>query len=51
VQAFDDFVRGRALTPVLGRERVEAGLALVDRAAHAAARVLPGGAPATGGGT
>jgi UDP-glucose 4-epimerase len=51
VQAFDDFVRGRALTPVLGRERVEAGLALVDRAAHAVARVLPGVAPASGGGT
>ena len=36
-QAFDDFVRGRALRPLLGRERVDAGLALVDRAANALA--------------
>lgn len=43
-QAFDDFVRGRALRPLLGRGRVEAGLALVDRAAHALAdRVSPSG--------
>ncbi len=47
VQAFDDFVRGRALTPLVGRERVEAGLALVDRGVHAAARVL-GGATTVG---
>ncbi len=47
-QAFDDFVRGRALTPLVGRERVEAGLSLVDRGVHAAARVL-GGATAIGG--
>jgi UDP-glucose 4-epimerase len=42
VQAFDDFVRGRALTPLLGPERVDAGLSLVDRGVHAAARVLAG---------
>ena len=46
-QAFDDFVRGRALTPLAGRERVAAGVALVDRGVHAAAHVLraalPGG--------
>ena len=39
-QAFDDFVHGRALTPLLGRERVEAGVSLVDRGVHAAARLL-----------
>jgi UDP-glucose 4-epimerase len=49
VQAFDDFVRGRALTPLLGRAR-EAGLSLVDRGAHAAARVLADGVSAIGGG-
>src|SRR3954468_20759538 len=42
VQAFDDFVRGRALTPLLGPGRVDAGLSLVDRGVHAAARVLAG---------
>jgi UDP-glucose 4-epimerase len=44
-QAFDDFVRGRALSPLLGRERVEEAERLVDRGVHAAARLLggPGG--------
>jgi UDP-glucose 4-epimerase len=44
-QAFDDFVRGRALRPLLGRERVEEAERLVDRGVHAAARLLggPGG--------
>jgi UDP-glucose 4-epimerase len=45
-QAFDDFVHGRALTPLIGRERVEAGVSLVDRGLHAAARLsaaAPGG--------
>jgi UDP-glucose 4-epimerase len=49
-QAFDDFVRGRALTPLLGRERVDAGLSLVDTGVHAAARVLAGGLSAIGAG-
>ena len=44
VQAFDDFARGRALAAVLGPERVDAGLSLVDRGVHAAARVLAGAA-------
>ena len=48
-QAFDDFVRGRALTSLVGRERVEAGLSLVDRGVHAAARLLAGGVSAIGG--
>jgi UDP-glucose 4-epimerase len=47
-QAFDDFVRGRALAPLLGRERVDAGVALADRGVHAAARLLAG-AVAPGG--
>jgi len=42
VQAFDDFVRGRALRPILGRERVEEAERLVDRGVHAAARLLAG---------
>jgi len=41
-QAFDDFVRGRALSPLLGRERVEDAERLVDRGVHAAARLLAG---------
>ena len=41
-QAFDDFVRGRALHPILGRERVEEAERLVDRGVHAAARLLAG---------
>ena len=41
-QAFDDFVRGRALRPILGRERVEEAERLVDRGVHAAARLLAG---------
>jgi UDP-glucose 4-epimerase len=41
-QAFDDFVRGRGLTPLLGRERVGAGLSLVDRGVHTVARTLAG---------
>ena len=41
-QAFDDFVRGRALSPLVGRERVEAAERLVDRGVHAAARLLAG---------
>jgi UDP-glucose 4-epimerase len=44
-QAFDDFVGGRALTPVLGREQVETGLAVVDRAAHALVDGVRGGRP------
>jgi UDP-glucose 4-epimerase len=48
-QAFDDFVGGRALTPLLGRERVDAGIALVDRGVHAAARALAVGLSAIGG--
>ena len=42
VQAFDDFVRGRALRPILGREQVEEAERLVDRGVHAAARLLAG---------
>ena len=41
-QAFDDFVRGRALSPLLGRGRVEDAERLVDRGVHAAARLLAG---------
>jgi UDP-glucose 4-epimerase len=41
-QAFDDFVRGRALHPILGREQVEEAERLVDRGVHAAARLLAG---------
>ena len=41
-QAFDDFVRGRALRPLLGRERVEDAERLVDHGVHAAARLLAG---------
>jgi len=41
-QAFDDFVRGRALRPLLGRERVEDAERLVDHGVHAAARLLGG---------
>jgi UDP-glucose 4-epimerase len=41
-QAFDDFVRGRALSPLVGRERVEEAERLVDRGVHAAARLLTG---------
>jgi UDP-glucose 4-epimerase len=41
-QAFDDFVRGRALSPLVGRERVEEAERLVDRGVHAAARLLAG---------
>jgi UDP-glucose 4-epimerase len=41
-QAFDDFVRGRALTPLVGRERIEDVERLVDRGVHATARLLPG---------
>jgi UDP-glucose 4-epimerase len=41
-QAFDDFVRGRALSPLLGRERVEEAERLVDRGVHAAARLVAG---------
>jgi UDP-glucose 4-epimerase len=44
LQAFDDFARGRALTALLGPEQVDAGLSLVDRGVHAAARVLAGAA-------
>jgi len=44
VQAFDDFARNRALGALLGPERVDAGLSLVDRGVHAAARVLAGAA-------
>jgi len=51
LQAFDDFVRGRALTPLLGRERVDAGVSLVDRGVHAAVRAVAGGASALGGRT
>jgi UDP-glucose 4-epimerase len=42
VQAFDDFVRGRALRPVIAHERVEEAERLVDRGVHAAARLLAG---------
>ncbi len=42
VQAFDDFVRGRALHPLPGRERVEEAERLVDRGVHAAARLVAG---------
>jgi UDP-glucose 4-epimerase len=41
-QAFDDFVRGRALSPLIGRERVQEAERLVDRGVHAAARLLAG---------
>ena len=41
-QAFDDYVRGRALHPILGREQVEEAERLVDRGVHAAARLLAG---------
>jgi UDP-glucose 4-epimerase len=41
-QAFDDFVRGRALHPILGHERVQEAERLVDRGVHAAARLLAG---------
>ena len=41
-QAFDDFVRGRALHPILGREQVEEAGRLVDRGVHAAARLFAG---------
>jgi len=41
-QAFDDFVRGRALSPLLGRGRVADAERLVDRGVHAAARLLAG---------
>ena len=41
-QAFDDFVRGRALHPLAGRERVEEAERLVDRGVHAAARLVAG---------
>ena len=41
-QAFDDFVRGRALRPILGREQVQEAERLVDRGVHAAARLLAG---------
>jgi UDP-glucose 4-epimerase len=44
-QAFDDFVRGRALTPLVGRERVAAGVSLVERGVRAAAGLLSGGRP------
>ena len=43
-QAFDDFAHNRALGALLGPERVDAGLSLVDRGVHAAARVLAGAA-------
>ena len=46
-QAFDDFVHARGLTPLLGRERVDAALSLVDRGVHAAhalvTTAVPGG--------
>jgi UDP-glucose 4-epimerase len=42
VQAFDDFVRGRAFHPLAGRERVEEAERLVDRGVHAAARLVAG---------
>lgn len=48
-QAFDDFVHGRALTPLLGRDRVETGLALLDHGVHTAARLLADGVSALGG--
>jgi UDP-glucose 4-epimerase len=41
-QAFDDFVRGRALRPLVAREQVEEAERLVDRGVHAAARLLTG---------
>lgn len=41
-QAFDDFVRGRALNPLIGRERVAEAERLADRGVHAAARLLAG---------
>jgi UDP-glucose 4-epimerase len=49
VQAFDDFVAARGLTPLLGRERVAAGLSLVDRGVHAAARAVTAATSAGGG--
>jgi UDP-glucose 4-epimerase len=48
-QAFDDFVRGRALRPVLGPDRIAAAEHLVDRGVHAAARVLATAVTAAGG--
>ena len=49
VQAFDDFVRGRALHPAARHERVEPAVRLVDRGVHAAARVLADGVSAIAG--
>ncbi len=39
-QAFDDYVRGRALTPVLGAERIEAAEHALLATAHAVAGVV-----------
>jgi UDP-glucose 4-epimerase len=41
-QAFDDFVRGRALRPLVGPEQVACAERLVDRGVRAAVRTLAG---------